>query len=258
MQDVGALFPLRLEIDRKVYQRKGLPPLEILRGFRLTLNRNETLCLIGPSGIGKTTILRILIGLDRDFEGRVHPASGLSVGMVFQEPRLLPWRTVEENIRLVLPRRERHRPIDDLLADLRLTEWRRRYPSELSGGLARRVALARALVIEPALLVLDEPFISLDERAAADLRATVFDLVSRRRMSVLMVTHNVREALALADRLVLLASRPAQPIADIEVTTPRNLRTDRWIEERLMKLAADFPQTISLGQTALPHNGPSQ
>jgi ABC-type nitrate/sulfonate/bicarbonate transport system ATPase subunit len=259
MQDAGALFPLRLEVDWKVYRRKGLPPLEVLRGFRLVLNREETLCLIGPSGIGKTTILRILMGLDPDFEGRVHPASrGLSVGPVFQEPRLLPWRTVEENVRLALPRRERHRPIDDLLADLRLTEWRRRYPGELSGGLARRVALARALVIEPALLVLDEPFISLDERAAADLRASVFDLVSRKRMSVLMVTHNVREALVLADRLVLLASRPAEVIAEIEIPTPRHLRTDRWVEERLTKLAADHPQTISMGQAALPNDGPGQ
>lgn len=259
MQDAGALFPLRLEVDRKVYQRKGLPPLEILRGFRLVLNCDETLCLIGPSGIGKTTILRILIGLDRDFEGRVDPVSHrLPIGPVFQEPRLLPWRTVEENIRLALPRRERHRPIDNLLADLRLVEWRRRYPGELSGGLARRVALARALVIEPGLLVLDEPFISLDERAAADLRATVFDLVSRKRMTVLMVTHNVREALALADRLVLLAYRPAKVIAEIEVPTPRHLRTDRWIEERLTKLAADYPQTISLGQARFPDDGPSQ
>ena len=259
MQDAGALFPLRLEVDRKVYRRKGLPPLEVLRGFRLVLKREETLCLIGPSGVGKTTILRILMGLDQDFEGSVHPGSHrLSVGPVFQEPRLLPWRTVEENIRLALPRRERHRPIDDLITDLRLSEWRRRYPGELSGGLARRVALARALVVEPALLVLDEPFISLDERAAADLRATVFDLVSRKRMSVLMVTHNVREALALTDRLVLLASRPAEVIAEIEVPTPRRLRTDRWIEERLKKLAADYPQTISMGQAALPDDEPSQ
>nr|WP_246215820.1 ATP-binding cassette domain-containing protein [Microvirga makkahensis] len=246
------MFPLRLEIDRKVYRRKGLPPLEILRGFCLVLNRVETLCLIGPSGVGKTTILRILMGLDRDFEGRLHPVPHrLSVGPVFQEPRLLPWRTVEENIRLALPRRERHRPIGDLLADLKLTEWRRRYPGELSGGLARRVALARALVINPALLVLDEPFISLDEHAAGDLRATVFDLVSRHQMSVLMVTHNVREALALADRLVLLESRPAEVIAEIKISTPRNLRTDTWIEETLAKLAADYPQTISSGQALL-------
>lgn len=252
MEDVGALFPLQLDVDRKVYRRKGLPPLEILRAFHLAINRDETLCLIGPSGIGKTTLLRIVMGLDRDFEGRIRPAPhSLRIGPVFQEPRLLPWRTVEENVRLALPRNKRHRPLDDLFANLHLTEWKKRYPGELSGGLARRVALARALAIDPALLVLDEPFVSLDEHAAADLRSTIFEVVAQNRLSVLMVTHNIREALALADRLVLLASRPAEVVADIKVPTPRSLRSSRWIETMLAKLAADHPQTISSGRAAV-------
>ncbi|MEZ0168497.1 ABC transporter ATP-binding protein [Microvirga sp. TS319] len=252
MQDAGALFPLQLDVDRKVYRRKGLPPLEVLRAFRLVVHREETLCLIGPSGVGKTTVLRILMGLDRDFEGSVRPAlREFRIGPVFQEPRLLPWRTAEDNIRLALTRSERRRPLDGLFADLRLTEWVRRYPGELSGGLARRVALARALAIEPSLLVLDEPFVSLDEHAAADLRATVFDVVARHRLSVLMVTHNVREALAFADRLVLLDGRPARIRAEIRITTPRQGRSDRWIEATLEQLAADHPQTISSGRAAL-------
>jgi NitT/TauT family transport system ATP-binding protein len=240
MEDAGALFPLQLDVDRKVYRRKGMTPLEILCGLHLTINRDETLCLIGPSGIGKTTILRIVMGLDRDFEGRIHPAPNkLRIGPVFQEPRL------------ALPISERHRPLDDMFRNLHLTEWRQRYPGELSGGLARRVALARALVIDPALLVLDEPFVSLDEHAAADLRATIFRVVAQKRLSVLMVTHNVREAVALADRLVLLASRPAEVIATIRMSTPRNLRSERWIETMLTKLAADHPQTISTGRAAV-------
>ena len=252
MEDAGALFPLQLDVDRKVYRRKGMTPLEILCGLHLTINRDETLCLIGPSGIGKTTILRIVMGLDRDFEGRIHPAPNkLRIGPVFQEPRLLPWRTVEENVRLALPISERHRPLDDMFRNLHLTEWRQRYPGELSGGLARRVALARALIIDPALLVLDEPFVSLDEHAAADLRATIFRVVAQKRLSVLMVTHNIREAVALADRLVLLASRPARVVATIRMSTPRNLRSERWIEAMLTKLAADHPQTISTGHTAV-------
>ena len=252
MEDAGALFPLQLDVDRKVYRRRGIAPLEILRGFHLTINRNETLCLIGPSGIGKTTILRMVLGLERSFEGRIHPPPHkLRIGPVFQEPRLLPWRTVEDNVRLALPMGERHKPLDDLFDNLRLTEWRQRYPGELSGGLARRVALARALVIDPALLVLDEPFVSLDEHAAADLRATIFKVVTQKCLSVLMVTHNIREAVALADRLVLLASRPAEVVAEIRVSTPRNLRSGRWVEATLTKLAADHPQTISTGQAAV-------
>ena len=252
MEDAGALFPLRLDVDRKVYRRRGMAPLEILRGFHLTVDRDETLCLIGPSGIGKTTILRMVMGLDRDFEGRIQPSpSEFRIGPVFQEPRLLPWRTVEDNVRLALPMSERHRPLGDLFENLRLTEWRRRYPGELSGGLARRVALARALVIDPALLVLDEPFVSLDEHAAADLRAAIFGRVARKRLSVLMVTHNIREAVALADRLVLLASRPAEVVATVRIPTPRNLRSERWIEAMLTKLAADHPQTVSTGRAAL-------
>ncbi|WP_134500280.1 ABC transporter ATP-binding protein [Microvirga pakistanensis] len=249
MEDAGVLFPLRLDVDRKTYRRRGMPPLEVLRDFHLTIKDGETLCLIGPSGIGKTTILRIVMGLDRDFEGGIRPSlHKLRIGPVFQEPRLLPWRTVEENVRLALPIGERHRSLDDLFGNLRLSEWRRRYPGELSGGLARRVALARALVIDPALLVFDEPFVSLDEHAAADLRATIFDVVAQKRLSVLMVTHNIREALAVADRLVLLASRPATVIADIMIPTPRNLRSESWVETMLTKLAAAHPQTISTGR----------
>jgi NitT/TauT family transport system ATP-binding protein len=150
-----------------------------------------------------------------------------------------------------LPMSERHRPLDDLFGSLRLTEWRQRYPGELSGGQARRVALARALVIDPALLVLDEPFVSLDEHAAADLRVTTFKMVTQKRLSVLMVTHNIREAVALADRLVLLASRPARVVATIRMSTPRNLRSQRWIGAMLTKLAADHPQTLSTGRAAV-------
>lgn len=252
MEDAGAPFPLRLDIDRKIYRRRGAPPLEILRDFHLTINEGETLCLIGPSGIGKTTILRIVMGVDREFEGGIHPAPRkLRIGPVFQEPRLLPWRTVEENVRLALPIRERDLPLDDLFGDLRLTEWRRRYPGELSGGLARRVALARALVVDPVLLVLDEPFVSLDEHAAEDLRTTIFEVVAQKRLSVLMVTHNIREAVALADRLVLLASRPAEVVAEIKIQEPRQIRNEKWIEATLAKLAADHPQTISTGRVGV-------
>jgi NitT/TauT family transport system ATP-binding protein len=220
--------------------------VEAVRDLRLLIQEGETVCLIGPSGAGKTTTLRILAGLDREFEGRVWPDSRLMrVGIVFQEPRLLPWRSVEENVRLALPREDRGRNLDHLFADLGLASWRSRYPAELSGGLQRRVAIARALAIEPRLLVLDEPFVSLDDHAAAELRAVVFDIVASRRRSVLMVTHNVREALGLADRLVLVSPRPATLLADIELEEPRERRTPIWIETRRLELSARYPSTVA-------------
>ncbi len=140
-------------------------------------------------GRGKTTTLRILLGLDPDFEGRVSGAD--KAGIVFQEPRLLPWRSIEHNVRLGLPRARRDQNLDGLFAQLGLTAWRGSYPKALSLGMQRRVALARALAAGPRILVLDEPFVSLDDAAAAELRGLVVDAVDQAGMSVLMVTHNV-------------------------------------------------------------------
>ncbi|MBK3422368.1 ATP-binding cassette domain-containing protein, partial [Methylobacterium ajmalii] len=133
---------LTLTVRRKVYRPAGAAPVEAVRDLAVSVRRAETLCLIGPSGAGKTTTLRILLGLDRDFEGDLATAPDLRIGMVFQEPRLLPWRSVEENVRLSLPRAERGRSLDALFDELGLAEWRDRYPRALSLGMARRVALA--------------------------------------------------------------------------------------------------------------------
>jgi ABC-type nitrate/sulfonate/bicarbonate transport system ATPase subunit len=246
MHGAGASFPIQLEIARKVYRRKDTEPVEAIRDLHLTIRRRETVCLIGPSGTGKTTALRILIGLDRDFEGSVSPDPGLlRIGTVFQEPRLLPWRSVADNVRLALPRGERRRSLDRLLADLGLADWRSRYPGELSGGMARRVALARALVIDPDLLVLDEPFISLDDRAASELRGVVFDMAARRGLSVLMVTHDIDEALAFADRMILLTPRPASLLAEVPLPEPRATRDPAWIDRLRRDLAALYPTAVS-------------
>jgi NitT/TauT family transport system ATP-binding protein len=180
--------------------------------------------LVGPSGCGKTTLLRIIVGLDRDFDGDVKlPAHG-RLGMVFQEPRLLPWRTVEQNVRLAAPQVS-EAALTALLTTLGLTEHRRHYPRELSLGLARRVALARAFAIEPDLLVLDEPFVSLDAALAERLRAELIELVSRRPTTTLLVTHSIEEALGLADRVFLLSASPARVIAEVPVEHPRTARS---------------------------------
>jgi len=246
MHGAGDLAPITLEITRKLYRRPGREPVEAVRDLRITVHPGETLCLIGPSGAGKTTTLRMLTGLDQDFEGQVRPdPRTLRIGIVFQEPRLLPWRTVEDNVRLALPRRDRERPLNELFADLGLAAWRTSYPGELSGGMQRRVALARALAVEPHLLVLDEPFISLDDLAAAALRQIVFGIVAARRLSVLMVTHNIGEALSLAHRLLLVSERPATLLAEVSLPEPVESRTPLWIAAQRMDLATRYPKVIA-------------
>ena len=241
MSGAGASPLVELRVRGKTYRRPDGTALEAVRALDLRLDRGTFVCLIGPSGCGKTTTLRMLAGLDRDFEGEVAPdPATLAIGIAFQEPRLLPWRTVEENIRLVLPRARRGMDLSPLIARFGLDAHRARYPAELSLGLARRVSLARALAVQPDLLVLDEPFVSLDAEAAADLRGYVA-LAADAGMSVLMVTHNLREALKLADRLVLLAPRPTFILDEVRLDLPRAAREAGWIEARRAALAERFP-----------------
>jgi ABC-type nitrate/sulfonate/bicarbonate transport system ATPase subunit len=190
----------------------------------LSIARGEIAALIGPSGCGKTTLLRIVVGLDSDFEGDVQlPAHG-KLGVVFQEPRLLPWRTVEQNVRLAAPLAN-DVDLDSLFGVLGLSEHRRHYPGELSVGLARRVALARAFAIEPDILVLDEPFVSLDAELAARLRAELAELVTRRPVTTLLVSHDFDEVIGLSDRIFLLSGTPAQVVADVPIQKPRSVRS---------------------------------
>ncbi len=184
------------------------------------LEEGETGALIGPSGCGKSTLMRILAGLDRNFEGSVNvPAHG-RVGMVFQEPRLLPWRSVEDNVRLAAPHAT-ETEVAALFAALGLSEHCTHFPGELSAGLARRAALARAFAVRPTLLLLDEPFISLDAPLARQLQRDLAKLVETRGMITVLVTHDVDEAVALADRIFVLSPRPAHVVGEIRVANPR-------------------------------------
>jgi NitT/TauT family transport system ATP-binding protein len=224
MSPAGVRNRLDVGIKQKSFLAASGGTLQVLSELAFSLGAGEVAALVGPSGCGKTTLLRIIAGLDREYEGSVElPAHG-TLGMVFQEPRLLPWRTVEQNVRLAAPA-VTDANLDALFRTLGLAAHRDHYPGELSLGLARRVALARAFAVEPDLLLLDEPFVSLDDALAARLREELAELVNSRPVTTLLVTHDVDEAIALADRLLLLSASPARVIAEVPVTRPRAAHT---------------------------------
>lgn len=221
---------MRLEVDiaGKTYQSAAGERHDVLAKINFSLRSGEVAAFFGPSGCGKSTMLRILVGLDDDFKGRVSRPSGARIGMVFQEPRLLPWRSVEDNVRLAAPDIDENR-LSALFKVLELEGHRSHYPGELSLGLARRVALARAFAIEPDILVLDEPLASLDDALAGRLREEIAALVNNRAMITLLVTHNPDDAVRLADRVFLLSARPARILADLPMHTPRQARSEAEI-----------------------------
>jgi ABC-type nitrate/sulfonate/bicarbonate transport system ATPase subunit len=218
------------DIREKHYPRaRGARPHVALAGLSLQIAAGEFVVLVGPSGCGKTTFLNIVAGLDRNFTGEVRLAprpdgQPARVGYVFQEPRLLPWRTVHENIALVLPPHHAHSVVKDVLNAVGVAETQDLYPPQLSVGMRRRVSIARALAIEPDLLLMDEPFVSLDHDAVEQLHDLLLKLWHARPTTVLFVTHDLREALVLADRLVLLSAAPGHVVADVPVSLARNRR----------------------------------
>src|SRR5262249_32585015 len=208
---MAAVSELLVDIGLKQFPAiRQAPAVTAIDGLRFAVQSGEFVCLLGPSGCGKTTALNIIAGLDRDFEGRIvlprGPGRGHPViGYVFQTPRLLPWRTVEQNIKLVLdPERGRSGIVDELLEATGLAEFRHNFPQRLSVGMARRVALARAFAVSPDLLLMDEPFVSLDEHTAERLRVLLLEIWQARPTTVIFVTHDTREAVRLADRVIVL------------------------------------------------------
>jgi ABC-type nitrate/sulfonate/bicarbonate transport system ATPase subunit len=228
---------LEVRINRKAYVSASGARLEVLSDIAFTLAEGDVAAFVGPSGCGKTTMLRILAGLDHAFEGAVNGAAPGRIGMVFQEPRLLPWRTAEANVRLAAPGAGESK-LAELFSVLELAPYRAHYPGELSLGLARRVALARAFAVDPALLILDEPFVSLDQALAARLRAELATLVDRRRVTTILVTHDVEDAVWLADRIFLLSGRPARIGAALTVPGRRGERSAAQIATMRQKILA--------------------
>ncbi len=215
---------LTIDIKKKVFPavaKRGA--LNVLRDVRLDIEAGSFVVVTGPSGCGKSTMLNIVAGLDRDFEGEVRfaPPDAL-LAFVFQTPRLLPWRTVEENVALALPAGDPKRAnVGELLDRVGLSGAKDAYPERISLGMQRRVALARAFVLEPDILLMDEPFVSLDDPTAQDLRRLLIDLWSRRPTTVLFVTHDRTEAVMLGTRILRFSGDGSATVAqDAAVSLP--------------------------------------
>ena len=226
--EAGAEAMVRVHDVTKVFGH-GKRSVTALAGVDLTVRRGEFVCVLGASGCGKSTLLSLIAGLDKPTTGSIerpfpHPA------LMFQEPALLPWLTVRRNVELPLRLRHtdrdvRRATVDRLLAMVSLLDFADSRPHELSGGMRQRAALARALAQDSALLLMDEPFAALDAITRDQLHADLVHIWSTTQATIVFVTHNVREAVRLGDRVVLMRSRPGRvgQVWNVDIRRPREL-----------------------------------
>lgn len=213
----------------KKYARIKQSDIYVLDGISFEVERGEFICIVGGSGCGKSTLLRLMSGLDSEYDGQIIidneqiKKPDRKRGVVFQEPRLFPWMTVENNIGFVMNSvkketvKERSRQVIELVG---LKGFERAYPKELSGGMAQRVNIARALVNEPEILLLDEPFGALDALTRIQLQNELLNIRQKQRNTMLLVTHDIEEAVFLADKIIVLGNRPARILDIVEVNLP--------------------------------------
>jgi NitT/TauT family transport system ATP-binding protein len=225
--------------------------LRALRDVTFDVHPREFICVLGPSGSGKTTLLRILAGLIKPTSGSFMFGQGEqpSIGMVFQQANLMPWRTVTENIKLPLEVKN----VDDVIAREKTQEmielvglqgFEDSLPRDLSGGMAQRVAIARALIHDPDLLLLDEPFGSLDALTRERMWTELSRIWQARQKTVILVTHSINESLFLADRVLVLTQRPGSVKLDMKVDLPRPRKDEMRYTAHFGKLARKLKETI--------------
>jgi ABC-type nitrate/sulfonate/bicarbonate transport system ATPase subunit len=228
----------------RIYHDTNFNPVAALKDVSLTIQRKEFITFIGPSGCGKTTLLRLIAGLDRPqggrvlSEGREITSPSYRRGYIFQQSTLFPWATVYENIALGLRARGVYREKKDLIGEyidlIGLSGFEKSYPHEISGGMAQRVAIIRALINEPEILLLDEPLGSLDAFKRIELQDQLMDIWKETGATMAMVTHDVDEAITLSSRIAIMSPRPGRIVKILEVNldSKRNRNDDGFIALR--------------------------
>ncbi len=207
---------------------------QVLHEISFEVPYGEFVSIVGPSGCGKSTLLRIIAGLQKPKHGKVHNEAK-KMAMVFQNFAIFPWLSVEENVEFGLrmadiPEKERRSKVRELVHEVGLSGFEGKRPRELSGGMRQRVGIARALAVSPDLLLMDEPFSSLDEFTSERLRDELARLWQKYKMTVVMVTHLVEEAIELSDRIIVLSSRPGslRKIETVHLPHPRQKRSEEY------------------------------
>ena len=236
---------VKLSNVSKVFGR-GAEAVPVLDRVSLTIGAGEFVCLVGASGCGKSTLLSLLAGLDAPTQGRILVEGEGSPALMFQEPALFPWLSVAGNVGLPLAlrglsRKDRRERVAELLHLVHLEEFGKRQPHELSGGMRQRVALARTLGLDAPVLLMDEPFGALDAMTRDVLHDELERIWTERRLTVIFVTHNVREAARLGDRIVLMSSRPGRVAWERPVDIPRPRRID---SPEVAAIAADVTNRL--------------
>ncbi len=252
-----------VEISGVAMRYGGVEGTLALQGTSMHVGKGEFIAVVGPSGCGKSTLMRLVTGLWPATAGSVVVAGQEVVGpltnsgMAFQNPTLLPWRNILDNVMLPLEVVEPHRRLlskerakyvkqaKDLLALVGLDGFDQKFPWQLSGGMQQRASLCRALIHEPALLMLDEPFAALDVFTREDLWSVLQDVWLARRPTVILVTHDLREAAFLADRVLVMSSRPGRIIAERVVDFPRPRTLETTFDPRFVSLVHDLREYIS-------------
>ena len=241
---------INIEIKKKIFplktQNKQSQNL-IFKNLNFTIKKGQFVSFFGPSGCGKTTLLNIISGLDKDFDGSVqtyNDATNSNISYMFQAPRLFPWLTAIENIKYPIKKRKNCEKIAfELIKKIGLEKYKNQYPNKLSGGMQRRIALARAFAPNPDILLLDEPFISIDKKVSNLLRKLLVKLWKKYKPIIVFVTHDLDEAIELADRICFLSNLPSKILLDYEINLrrPRNQDSKNFITlKRLLSSATSL------------------
>ena len=245
---------ISISLKEKCYFTHKNQPVIALKKIKILIKSKQFISIVGPSGCGKTTLMNIIGGLitARDQEILINgelQSEKNSLGYIFQTSRLMPWLSVFENVKLVCKEAnvlDAEKKIKNILNNFGLSEFINSYPNSISGGMRRRVAIARAFINYPEVLLMDEPFVSLDQPAAEEMYKTLIEYWEKKPTTVILITHSVREALLLSDRIFFMTKRPGQILLDYKVKSSRNpLKIDnKKVEYEYTNLLKNYPKIL--------------